>query len=111
MRAGTMIEYRLRLHGLPLRWTSRIEVWDPGREFVDRQVRGPYRLWHHVHEFTALGGATRVVDRVSYALPAGPLGEVVRLLLVDRDLERIFDYRREAVTCALSHPAIRSTAA
>jgi ligand-binding SRPBCC domain-containing protein len=94
---GTVIDYRLRLHGVPLRWRSRIERWEPGRAFVDRQIRGPYRLWHHRHEFTAVAGGTLVRDIVHYALPLGPLGRLGHALLVRRDLERIFDFRREAI--------------
>jgi ligand-binding SRPBCC domain-containing protein len=94
---GTVIDYRLRLHGLPLRWRSRIEAWEPGRAFVDRQIRGPYRLWHHRHEFASVPGGTLVRDIVHYALPLGPLGRLSHALLVQRDLERIFDYRREAI--------------
>jgi ligand-binding SRPBCC domain-containing protein len=97
MRAGTLIDYRLRLHGLPLRWRSRIEEWVHDRRFVDRQVRGPYRLWRHQHEFEALDGATLVRDRVDYALPLGPAGAAARAMFVERDLARIFDYRRTAV--------------
>ena len=97
MRPGTQIDYRLRLHGLPLRWTSRIEEWESGRSFVDLQLRGPYRLWHHRHEFEACPGGTLVRDRVRYALPLGRLGGLVHALAVRRDLERIFDFRREAV--------------
>jgi ligand-binding SRPBCC domain-containing protein len=97
MRVGTLIDYRLRLHGIPMRWTSRIEEWDPGRAFVDRLVRGPYRLWHHRHEFEREGSATVVRDRVAYALPLGPVGELAGAAFVHRDVERIFDYRREMV--------------
>ena len=97
MGAGTLIHYRLRLHGVPLRWTSRIEEWEPGRSFVDRQLRGPYRLWHHRHTFAADGDGTLVTDQVHYALPLGRLGELAHRLFVKRDLERIFDYRRAAV--------------
>lgn len=93
---GTLIEYRLRLHGLPLRWISRIEEWEAGRGFVDRQLRGPYRLWHHRHEFVPCGGSTVVRDRVRYALPLGRLGAGAHAI-VRRDLDRIFDFRREAV--------------
>lgn len=96
MRAGTVIDYRLRLHGLPMQWQSRIEVWEPGVAFVDRQVRGPYRLWHHRHEFDPVGGATVVRDIVDYALPFGPLGEAAHPF-VHRDLRRIFQYRRARV--------------
>jgi ligand-binding SRPBCC domain-containing protein len=97
MGEGTLIHYRLRLHGVPLRWTSRIECWDPGRGFVDRQVRGPYRLWHHRHTFTRDGEATVVGDEVHYALPLGPAGELAHGLFVRRDLDRIFDHRQAAV--------------
>ncbi|MDE3069335.1 MAG: SRPBCC family protein [Acidobacteriota bacterium] len=97
MRRGTIIDYRLRLHGLPLRWRSRIEAWEPGRRFVDLQLRGPYRLWHHTHEFEACEGGTLIRDRVRYALPLGALGDLVGRLLVRRDLERVFDFRRTAI--------------
>ncbi len=75
MSAGTLIEYRLRLHRIPLRWISRIDRWEPGRAFEDVQVKGPYRLWHHRHEFRAAGGGTLVQDHVRYALPFGPAGK------------------------------------
>jgi hypothetical protein len=98
MRPGTLIEYRLRLHGVPVRWLTRIEEWERERGFVDVQVRGPYRLWHHRHEFAAApGGGTRVRDVVTYALPFGPLGRIAHAAFVRRDLERIFDFRRDAV--------------
>jgi ligand-binding SRPBCC domain-containing protein len=101
MGEGTLIDYRLRLHGLPLRWRSRIERWEPEAAFVDRQVRGPYRLWHHRHEFEATPQGTVVRDIVHYGLPLGPLGQFAHTLLVQRDLSRIFDYRSEAVTRVL----------
>jgi ligand-binding SRPBCC domain-containing protein len=102
MRPGTLIDYRLRLHGLPIRWLTRIESWEPGRRFTDVQVRGPYRLWHHTHEFEAgPDGETVVRDRVRYALPLGPLGELSRRLFVARDLERIFDHRLASVSKVL----------
>ena len=97
MAVGTVIAYRMRLHGLPMRWTSRIEVWEPDRAFVDRQLRGPYRLWEHRHEFATLDGGTVVRDRVRYALPLGRLGALAHSLIVRRDLQRIFDFRRDAV--------------
>jgi ligand-binding SRPBCC domain-containing protein len=97
LAAGTLIEYRLRLHRIPLRWVSQIDRWEENRRFVDRQVRGPYRLWLHEHEFSGLGDGTLVRDRVRYALPLGPLGGIAARL-VRRDLDAIFDYRRAAVT-------------
>jgi ligand-binding SRPBCC domain-containing protein len=97
MGSGTLIHYRLRLHGLPLRWTSRITLWEDERRFVDEQVRGPYRVWRHRHEFVPVGRSTCVRDVVEYALPLGWLGNLVGLPIVRRDLLRIFDYRRAAV--------------
>ena len=77
LRVGALIEYRLRLRGLPLAWLTRIEDWTPGVRFVDAQLAGPYRLWHHTHEFAPDGaGGTLMRDTVRYALPYWPLGEV-----------------------------------
>ncbi len=97
MKVGTLIDYRLRIHSLPLRWTSRIEEWVPGQAFVDRQVKGPYRLWHHRHDFEARDGGTMVRDVVDYALPLGFAGEIAHPLFVRRDLTRIFAFRHQAV--------------
>jgi ligand-binding SRPBCC domain-containing protein len=101
MGAGALIEYRLKLHALPLRWLTRIEAWEPGRRFADRQVRGPYRLWHHTHTFDAHERGTVMRDVVRYALPLGPIGRLTRAVIVRRDLDRIFDYRRDAVAARL----------
>ncbi len=97
MGREALIEYRLHLHQLPLRWVSRIALWEPGRTFVDVQVRGPYRIWRHRHEFEPSGDGTVVRDHVAYALPLGPLGELAYEAFVERDLARIFDFRRAAV--------------
>ncbi len=102
MRVGALIDYRLRVHGIPLSWTTRIEEWEPGAGFVDRQIAGPYRLWHHRHTFRARGDSTIVTDVVDYALPFGPLGELAHRLLVRRDLERIFAYRHAAAARELT---------
>jgi ligand-binding SRPBCC domain-containing protein len=98
MGAGALIEYRLTLHRLPISWLTQIVVWEPGVRFVDVQLSGPYRLWHHTHEFAADGaGGTLMRDTVRYALPFGPLGEVAHRAFVARDLGRIFDFRRAEV--------------
>jgi ligand-binding SRPBCC domain-containing protein len=97
MAAGTLIEYRLKLHGVPLKWLTRIDEWVPGVRFVDSQLHGPYALWHHTHEFVPHVDGTLMRDTVRYALPFGPLGEIARRAFVTRDLARIFDFRQEAV--------------
>lgn len=90
MGIGTRIDYRLRLHGLPLRWQSEITNWSPPYRFVDEQRRGPYRRWIHTHTFREQGGATQVSDHVAYAVWGGRL---VDRLFVSRDLRKIFAYR------------------
>jgi ligand-binding SRPBCC domain-containing protein len=97
MEAGALIDYRLHYRGVSLGWTSQIEVWEPGRQFVDRQLRGPYGLWHHRHTFSEVAGGTVIEDEVHYAAPFGVLGELAQPLLIERDLRRIFDYRHQAV--------------
>lgn len=95
MRPGARIEYRIRWHGLPLRWLTEIDVWEPPRRFVDRQVRGPYRQWVHTHTFEERDGGTVVHDRVDYAAPGGPLEPLLHRFVVGPDAASIFDYRRE----------------
>lgn len=97
MRAGTLIDYALRIRGCPVRWRTRIELWEPPLRFIDCQLRGPYRVWRHLHEFFAEGDRTRMVDTVDYALPWGLAGTWAHRLWVRSDLERIFDYRRERI--------------
>jgi ligand-binding SRPBCC domain-containing protein len=97
MAAGTVIEYRLRWHVVPLRWTTLIEDWEPPHRFVDTQLRGPYRLWHHTHTFEARAGGTMIRDQVRYRLPLGWLGDVLHRLRVRRDLEAIFDDRARRI--------------
>lgn len=94
MRAGAVIDYRLRWRGVPLRWRTEIEVWEPPHRFVDRQLRGPYLLWRHEHLFVEQDGQTLAVDRVDYAAPGG---RPVHRLIVDRDVRRIFAHRRQAL--------------
>lgn len=106
MGVGTLIEYRLRLHRVPVRWRTRITVWEPPQRFVDVQIKGPYSLWEHTHTFEEDGpGATIIGDRVRYSIPFGPLGEIADRLLVQRDLKQIFDYRRDAVALEMGHSA------
>jgi len=87
---GTLLDYRLRLHGIPLRWQSEIAVWEPPDRFVDRQTRGPYSLWVHEHTFIERDGGTVIGDRVEYAMPGG---WIVQKCFVAPDLQRIFRYR------------------
>jgi ligand-binding SRPBCC domain-containing protein len=93
MHEGTLIDYRIVLHGWPIPWRTRIDVWEPGVRFVDRQIRGPYRWWHHEHRFAATDGGTRVIDHVEFV----PRLHWVSGWMVRRDVERIFAYRQETL--------------
>lgn len=94
IQTGTQIDYRLRLHGLPMRWRSRISVWDPPYRFVDEQMHGPYRRWYHDHTFESVDGGTLCQDVVSYIVPGGKL---VDRLFVRPDLKKIFAYRQQTL--------------
>lgn len=96
MKEGTLIDYKLRLFGIPLSWRARISSWEPPAGFMDEQVRGPYRIWEHAHRFREDGDDTIVEDEVRYGLPFWPLGEVFHPL-VRGQLQRIFRYRQAAV--------------
>jgi hypothetical protein len=97
VRTGTEIFYRLRLHGVPIRWVSRIEAFERDRQFVDRQLKGPYRLWLHKHMFEADGEGTIIRDLVRYQLPFGLVGAVAGLPLVRHDVQRIFAHRHRVI--------------
>jgi len=98
MREGALFDYIVRMRGLPMRWTTLITHYDPPNSFVDVQLKGPYAFWHHTHRFQDLGdGRTRLTDEVRYMMPFGPMGEIARYLLVARDLNAIFDFRRKFI--------------
>ena len=103
MAPGTLIDYRIHWRGIPLRWRTEIEVWEPNHRFVDRQLRGPYRLWRHEHIFVERGDGTAIIDRVEYA-PFG--GALAQRLVVARDVKRIFGYRHEVLHRAFGTSSI-----
>lgn len=98
MKARCLIYYRLSWRFVPIRWRTAITAWQPPHRFVDEQIRGPYRLWRHEHIFVEKNGGTSMTDRVEYAAPGGRL---VHRLIVDRDVERIFAYRRKTLDTLL----------
>jgi hypothetical protein len=106
MKRGQHIEYRIAFGGLPMRWLAEITCWEPNERFVDEQLRGPYRCWHHLHEFRAVAQGTLMRDVVDYELPFGPLGSAAHALVVRRLLGRIFSFRAGAVASAFPAPSI-----
>lgn len=105
MNTGARMDYRISLRGLPMTWKTLISSWNPPHSFVDEQLKGPYALWHHTHEFFPAPdprdpsgpAGTRMVDTVRYRIPMGPLGSLAHGLFVRRDLEKIFAYRRQHI--------------
>jgi ligand-binding SRPBCC domain-containing protein len=97
IRQGTLISYKLRLHGIPLRWKSEIVEWDPPHRFVDIQRRGPYKVWRHEHHFEARDGGTLIMDTVSLALPLGVLGRIAYKLRVHTEVREIFAFREKKI--------------
>ena len=97
MGVGTFLQYALRIHGVPVRWDTLIGEWEPPSRFVDVQVRGPYRLWHHTHSLQPLVGF-------------GVLGEIARRAVVARDVAAIFAFRRERVPALVEESAAASGA-
>jgi ligand-binding SRPBCC domain-containing protein len=97
VREGTRIAYSLRLHGIPFRWESRIAEYVEDRLFADEQIIGPYRRWYHRHLFRPVPGGVEIEDVVDYELPLGPLGRLAHACFVRRQLDRIFEYRADAI--------------
>jgi len=100
MRAGTLIDYRIRVHGIPIRWRTEIAEWQPPHRFVDVQLRGPYTLWHHTHTFEERDRGTVCIDHIRYR-PRG--GALINWLFVRRDVERIFRYREQRMNELFGH--------
>ena len=104
MGSGTLIDCRINLRGIPLRWRTRIKVWAPPHRFTDVQIRGPYRLWHHEHIFEPQDNGTLCRDRVRYAVLGGLLAD---RLFVRRDVERIFEFRKQKLLEIFDTSAVR----
>ncbi len=95
MKQGATIDYKLRIHGIPIRWTSQITDCKPPFRFVDEQLKGPYKVWIHEHIFEpGPDGGTKIIDKISYAAAGGSL---INNLFVRPDLRRIFQYRSEKI--------------
>jgi len=96
LHAGTLIDYELRLFGVPFGWRTKITEWDPPHAFTDEQLKGPYRQWIHRHTFREEGGETVMDDVVRYRLPLAPVGDLAAPL-VGLQVRRIFAYREKAI--------------
>lgn len=98
LRSGTLLHYRLKLHGIPVKWQTQIVEWNPPFHFVDLQLRGPYRKWVHTHTFVEKDNGTVIEDNVTYAVPGFFLEPLINKWFVEPDIIRIFEYRRNQLT-------------
>lgn len=103
LKQGALIDYRLKLYGVPLQWRTEISLWEPPFRFMDVQLQGPYRKWVHTHTFEAVNGGTRMRDRVEYRLPGGVLAPLAHRLFVKRNVETIFRFREARITRIFRH--------
>lgn len=97
IQKNTEINYKLKVHGVPIKWTTDISVWDPPRLFVDNQRSGPYRVWVHEHRFEEVSGGTLMKDWVRFELPMGKIGALAGFHQVQKDIESIFKHRRQVI--------------
>lgn len=111
MHAGQLIDYKLRLRGVPIRWKTKISAWEPNERFIDEALKSPYKFWHHEHLFEPCEDGTRVIDIVHYGVPGGDL---IHNLFVKREVQKIFEYRqqvlRETFPAAVEEPLVAAAA-
>lgn len=106
LKQGSVIDYRLKIHKVPLFWRTEISSWNPPCEFTDTQIKGPYQFWQHTHSFSALGSGTLMKDKVIYRLPMGYIGRVVAGAYVRNDVAKIFSYRNDIILNLNQHEEI-----
>ena len=97
MEKGSLIDYTIRLFGIPIHWRTLISDYEPPFRFVDQQIKGPYTFWHHTHTFRLVEGGVEIIDQVKYSLPLGWLGTLAHAIWVRKDLEKIFEYRKTII--------------
>ena len=97
MEKGSLIDYTIRLFGIPIHWRTLISDYEPPFRFVDQQIKGPYTFWHHTHTFKLVEGGVEIIDQVKYSLPLGWLGTLAHAIWVRKDLEKIFEYRKTVI--------------
>ena len=97
MEKGSLIDYTIRLFGIPIHWRTLISDYEPPFRFVDQQIKGPYTFWHHTHTFKLVEGGVEIIDEVKYSLPLGWLGTLAHSIWVRKDLEKIFEYRKTVI--------------
>ena len=109
IEGGTFINYKLKLHGLPIRWMTLIKEWEPGSHFVDYQLKGPYNIWHHRHSFTQLKNGVLMEDKVHYEIPFSFLTDFFIGWWIKKDVAKIFQYRKEILKKLIGEPIVHQS--
>ena len=97
MNEGTLIEYRIKLLGIPIYWKTLINAYDPPKYFSDIQLKGPYSKWDHTHIFKECKNGTMMIDKIVYSIPFGIIGQIAHSIWVKEELNRIFNYRYDII--------------
>lgn len=97
IKTGTLIDYKLKIHGIPLKWKSQITTFVENKTFTDVQLSGPYSKWEHQHDFIAYKNGTLIKDEVVYKVPMGILGKITAGPFVNQDVRNIFKYRSKII--------------
>ena len=94
IKAGVFINYKLKIHGVPARWTTLIREWAPNNYFIDQQLKGPYKIWHHTHSFHQTSKGVIIKDKILYQLPIPFFGDLIMGYFIKKDVQQIFEYRK-----------------
>ena len=95
IRKGTLIDYKIKVNGIPLKWRTEITVWEPPYRFIDVQLKGPYRIWIHEHIFEQQGNRTVMHDHVQYLSPGWFIEPLIEKWYIRKQIDSLFDYREQ----------------
>jgi len=98
IQKNTLIKYKLKVHGINFKWSTKIKDFDEPQSFTDIQLKGPYKKWEHTHSFSKLSHGTLIDDKVIVKLPFGIFGRIFAFVFVLKDIKRIFKYRAETIS-------------
>lgn len=97
IQTGTIIDYRLKIHGIPAKWKTEITSFIENKTFTDTQLKGPYHKWVHQHDFISCKNGTLMKDEVRYIIPMGIWGKLFAGHFIKKDVSNIFNYRNKTI--------------
>jgi ligand-binding SRPBCC domain-containing protein len=98
MYPGMIITYKVSpLLGIKMTWVTEITHVKEKSYFVDEQRVGPYSVWHHEHKIQPIEGGVLMNDIITYKPPLGFLGAIANSIIIKKQLDGIFEYRKQAM--------------